>query len=200
MRDLNWHMMCGGVKDSGREFNSEDFGVQFKVDPNVLGLGRPRKVSGFSSESMFTQRMVTQTTILAAEDQESSALLLRMAFEAMGLPFRLVIVENGQCAVDYLKGIPPYNDRAQHPLPGMMLLDLQMPRMDGFKVLAWLRESSEFSGLPVVVLSSSPRESDMERAKKLGAREFLVKPLGYWELTVMLKGVAERWLPAEEWV
>lgn len=75
-----------------------------------------------------------------------------------------------------------------------------MPRMDGFEVLAWLRESGEFSGLPVVVLSSSPRESDVERARELGAREYLVKPLGYWELTVMIKGVAERWLPAEEWV
>jgi CheY-like chemotaxis protein len=123
-----------------------------------------------------------------------------MAFEATGLPYRLVIVENGQCAVDYLKGVPPYVDREQNPLPGMLLLDLQMPRMDGFGVLAWLRESKEFSELPVVVLSCSPRESDMKRARELGAREYLVKPLGYWELTVMLKSVAEKWLPVEEWV
>jgi CheY-like chemotaxis protein len=139
------------------------------------------------------------TTILAAEDQESAAVLLELAFEAAGLPYRLVIVGDGKCAVDYLKGKPPYDDRARNPLPGMVLLDLKMPRMDGFDVLAWLRKSKEFAALPTVVLSSSPRESDIKRAKELGASEYLVKPLGYWELRVMLKGVTERWLPVEAW-
>jgi CheY-like chemotaxis protein len=138
-------------------------------------------------------------TILAAEDQESSSVLLELAFEAAGLPYRLVIVEDGKSAVDYLSGTPPYDDRAKHPLPAMVLLDLKMPRMDGFDVLTWLGKSKDFAGLPVVVLSTSPRESDIQRAKALGAREYLVKPLGYWELRVMLKGVTDRWLPAEEW-
>jgi CheY-like chemotaxis protein len=137
-------------------------------------------------------------TILAAEDQESASVLLKLAFEAAGLPYRLVIVDDGKCAVDYLSGKPPYNDRAKHPLPGMVLLDLKMPRMDGFDVLAWLRESKEFAGLPAVVLSCSSRESDIQRARELGAREYLVKPLGYWELRVMLKSMTDRWLPVEE--
>jgi len=135
-----------------------------------------------------------QATILAAEDQESAALLLKMAFEATGLPYRLVIVGDGQCAVDYLRGSSPYEDRAKYPLPGVVLLDLKMPRMDGFEVLAWMRESKEFSALPAVVLSCSPRESDIERAKELGAREYLVKPLGWRELLDLVKGVAARWL------
>ena len=137
-----------------------------------------------------------QPTILAAEDMETDALLLKMAYKAAELPYRLVVVQDGQCAVDYLKGTPPYDDRAKNPIPEMLLLDLNMPRMDGFAVLAWLRDSEEFSSLPVVVLSCSPRESDLERAKELGAREYLVKPLGYKELTVMLKGVAAMCLPA----
>jgi CheY-like chemotaxis protein len=70
--------------------------------------------------------------------------------------------------------------------------------MDGFEVLAWLRESSEFSALPVVVLSGSPRESDIERAKQLGAREYLIKPFGYRPLTQMLKDAVEKWLPAAD--
>jgi len=139
-----------------------------------------------------------QATILAAEDQESAALLLKMAFEASGLPYRLVIVKDGQCAVDYLKGAAPYEDRARHPLPRVVLLDLKMPRMDGFEVLAWLRESKEFSALPAVILSCSPRESDMERAKELGAREYLVKPLGWRELLDTVKGVAAKWLTQVE--
>src|SRR5215475_14661581 len=141
--------------------------------------------------------MLVHPTILAAEDLEADALLLKMAYEAAKLPYRLVVVEDGQCAVDYLKGTPPY-ERANWPLPGMLLLDLKMPRMDGFEVLSWLREAREFSALAVVVLSCSPREEDMMRAKELGAREYLVKPLGYQELTVMLKDVVARWLPATE--
>jgi CheY-like chemotaxis protein len=140
----------------------------------------------------------TVTTILAAEDQASASVLLKLAFETAGLPYHLVIVDDGKCAVDYLSGTPPYDDRAKYPLPGMVLLDLKMPRMDGFDVLAWLRKSKEFAALPAVVLSSSPRASDIQRAKDLGAREYLVKPLGYWELRVMLKSVTDRWLPAEE--
>ena len=139
--------------------------------------------------------MCEHATILAAEDQESDALLLKIAYEAAGLPYHLVIVEDGQCAVDYLKGKPPYGDRVECPLPRMLLLDLKMPRMDGFEVLAWLRKSREFSALPAVVFSNSPRELDMKRAKELGAREYLVKPIDYRELTGMLKGAAARWLP-----
>ena len=142
--------------------------------------------------------MFTRTTILAAEDMESDALLLNMAYKAAELPYRLIVVRDGQRAVDYLKGAPPYDDRSKWPLPGMLLLDLKMPRMDGFEVLAWLRESREFDALPVVVLSCSPREPDRQRAHELGAREYLVKPLSYQELTVMLRDLAARWLPAAE--
>jgi CheY-like chemotaxis protein len=67
--------------------------------------------------------------------------------------------------------------------------------MDGFEVLAWLRESREFSALPAVVLSSSPQESDIERAKELGAQEYLVKPNSYHELMALLEELATRWLP-----
>jgi CheY-like chemotaxis protein len=141
--------------------------------------------------------MFARATILAAEDQECAALLLQKAFDAVGLPHRLVIVEDGQCAVDYLEGVSPYNDRTQNPLPGLVLLDLKMPRMNGFEVLDWLRKSREFNTLPVVVLSASPQESDIKRAKELGAREYLVKPLGFHELTVMLRDVAARWLAEE---
>jgi len=142
--------------------------------------------------------MLAHGTILAVEDQANDALLLKMAYNATELPYRLIVVQDGQCAVDYLKGAPPYDERVKYPLPGMLLLDLKTPRKDGFDVLAWLRKSKEFSALPVVVLSCSPRESDMELAKELGAREYLVKPLGNQELTVMLKGVVGKWLPAGE--
>lgn len=90
-------------------------------------------------------------------------------------------------------GEPPYQDRVTHPLPGLLLLDLKMPRMNGFEVMAWVVERPEFQHLPVVVLSSM-NESDMEKARQLGAREYLVKPNDFRNLTKMLQDVAARWL------
>jgi CheY-like chemotaxis protein len=172
----------------------------FRSKFQALTFAGAQLLRGVEVVTTFREPGFARSAILAAEDQECAAMLLKAAFEATGLPNSLVIVEDGQCAVDYPKGKPPYDDQTQNPLPGMLLLDLKMPRMGGFEVLAWLRKSRQFGALPVVVLSSSPQESDIGRAKELGAREYLVKPLGYHELTGMLKDVAERWLPAAEWM
>ena len=138
--------------------------------------------------------MATYAPILAAEDEETDGLLLKLALRESGLRNPLVIAQDGQIAVDYLSGEPPYQDRLIHPLPGLLLLDLKMPRMNGFEVMAWLVERPEFQHLPVVVLSSSTNESDMEKARQLGAREYLVKPNDFRKLTKMLQDVAARWL------
>jgi CheY-like chemotaxis protein len=114
--------------------------------------------------------------VLAAEDEESDAVLLQLAFGKAGSPQNLVIVRDGQEAIDYLSGEGLYADRALHPLPSLFLLDLKMPRMTGFDVLAWLKENPQFKDLPVIVLSSSSHESDMRRARQLGAWDYHVKP------------------------
>jgi CheY-like chemotaxis protein len=132
--------------------------------------------------------------ILAAEDEETDALLLAMAFKKAGLPNALVIVRDGQEAVDYLAGQPPYADRSRHPLPGLLLLDLKMPRMNGFEVLEWLAARPDFKDLPVVVLSSSAYESDVAKALGMGAREYRVKPHDYKQLTGLLLEVMARWM------
>ena len=138
--------------------------------------------------------MASYPPILAAEDEETDALLLEIALSATGLRNPLVLVRDGQIVLDYLCGKPPYQDRLLHPLPGLLLLDLKMPRMNGFDVMAWLLQRPEFQQLPVVVLSSSTNESDMRKATELGARDYLVKPNNFRDLTKMLQHVAARWL------
>lgn len=138
--------------------------------------------------------MGTYALILAAEDEETDGLLLRLALKKSGLPNPLVIARDGQEAVDYLSGAPPYQDRVVHPAPALLLLDLKMPRMNGFDVLAWLAERPEYQYLPVVVLSSSTNEADMDEARLLGARECLVKPNNFRELPKLLQDVAARWI------
>ena len=132
--------------------------------------------------------------ILAAEDEPSDAMILELAFQRAKLPHRLIIVRDGQEAVDYLSGQGRYSDRSAHPLPALLILDLKMPRMNGFDVLAWLVTQPEFHELPAVVLSSSSDDSDMSKARKLGAREYFVKPYSLDKLIEALQQMHARWL------
>ena len=132
--------------------------------------------------------------ILAAEDEETERFLLKIAFERTGLPNPLVTVGDGKEAVDYLAGHAPYTDRAIHPLPALLLLDLKMPRMNGFDVLAWLAARPEFRDLPVAVLSSSPDESDIARARQMGACAYFVKPHDLSDLVKIIQSLPDLWL------
>jgi CheY-like chemotaxis protein len=134
--------------------------------------------------------------VLAAEDDEGDAMLLRLAFKRARIPNPLVVVHDGQEAIDYLAGNPPFADRVSHPFPAMLLLDLKMPRLNGFDVLAWWSKRSELHKLPVVVLSSSAHAADMATAKKMGAREYLVKPHGFSQLTKIMHELCARMLSA----
>src|SRR5258706_12776145 len=120
--------------------------------------------------------MKRNAPILLAEDDENDVFFLRRALARSGLGNPLIAVRDGQEAVDYLAGIGPYADRASHPLPGLIFLDLKMPRMNGFEVLLWLSSRPEFGELPVVVLTSSAQDSDIRKARELGADDYQVKP------------------------
>jgi CheY-like chemotaxis protein len=136
--------------------------------------------------------------ILVAEDEETDAMLLRWAFEKVGLPYRLIVVRDGQEAVDYLSGESGYADRVLHPLPCLLVLDLKMPRMSGFDVLAWLDKRPQFQDLPRIVLSSSSYESDIERARELGAWDFRTKPHVLHEFVQLVRELHVRWLQQPE--
>lgn len=114
--------------------------------------------------------------VLYAEDEENDALFMQMAFRKAGCGHLLHVVTNGQAVVDYLAGHGIYADRTRHPLPSVLLLDLNLPVLSGFGVLSWLRNHLEFHSLPVVVFSSSTRPEDKLQAVNLGARGFVQKP------------------------
>lgn len=138
--------------------------------------------------------MNANATVLAAEDEPTDGYILQLAFERAGLTNPLTLVSDGQAAVNYLTGTPPYDDRAVHPLPGLLILDLKMPRMNGFDVLAWLRAHPDFNALPAVVLSSSSDDEDIARARSLGARDYFVKPHSLDDLVAILHRLSAHWL------
>jgi CheY-like chemotaxis protein len=124
--------------------------------------------------------------ILIADDDDNDALLMDLAWKRAGIPFPLRRVRDGEEAVAYVQGTGPYSDRAQHPFPLLMFLDLNMPKKNGFEVLEVLRASPEYQTLTIEVLSGSDRKVDVTRALGLGANSYLVKPHGLTDRIEML--------------
>lgn len=137
--------------------------------------------------------MRTTRIVLAAEDDPADALLLRLAFEKARSPCQLFHVRDGKIAVDYLSGNHGYADRAQNPLPDLLLLDLNMPRMGGLDVLKWLRQKHTFDLLPRIVLSSSP-EQEIAKARNLGACACYSKPTAFSDLVRLVLELETQWL------
>jgi CheY-like chemotaxis protein len=134
--------------------------------------------------------------ILVAEDDPTDAYFFERAFKRAGIPVTLHFVRDGQEVLDCLQGEGQFADRARHPLPQLLLLDLKMPRLDGFDVLKWVRKQRGMSDLMVVIFSSSDEPKHMDRAYGLGANSYLVKPHSMAELTALVGQFRKYWVEA----
>src|SRR5947207_8665949 len=114
--------------------------------------------------------------ILLVEDNDDDVFLMRRALKAANAAVSMHVATNGQEALDYLGGIGKYNDRDGFPLPSLVLLDLKLPYVHGFDVLKWICQQSSSKPMRVVILTSSPEERDLQKARELGAKSYLVKP------------------------
>ena len=132
--------------------------------------------------------------ILVVEDREDDILLLRNALRKANLANPVHFVRDGEEAVAYLRGEGKYANRAEHPLPDLMLLDLKLPRMDGFEVLQWVRQQEGIRGLPIVVLTSSEAMQDVNRAYALGANSFFVKEIDFDNLVSLNQLLHRYWM------
>jgi CheY-like chemotaxis protein len=101
---------------------------------------------------------------------------MRRALQKAEINCPLHVVRDGQEALDYLRGTGPFVDRDHYPLPAIMFLDLKMPFVDGFDVLAWIDSQPAIKNIPVVVLTSSSEDRDRKKAAELGAKAYCVKP------------------------
>jgi CheY-like chemotaxis protein len=131
---------------------------------------------------------------LIVEDNEEDVVLLKRAFEKCGLANPIQVVKNGVEAMAYLAGGGRYRNRAEFPLPKLILLDLKLPGIDGFEVLEWIRKQPEFSSIRVVVLTSSTLMSDVNKAYQLGANSFLVKPTDFDDLVSLTRAIRGYWI------
>ena len=136
--------------------------------------------------------------VLYVEDDAADFALLERASQKCGTPFSLQHAEDGEKAVAYLSGEGEYADREEHPFPDLVLLDLKLPRLDGFEVLQWIRTNPGTLSLPVVVLAGSSFRADIRRALELGANSYAAKPGRFEELEVLIDQIADVWLAKEK--
>ena len=132
--------------------------------------------------------------ILLVEDNPDDAELIQYAFEKAGIQNPLVIVTDGDAAVEYIGRTGVHADRIGQPLPELILLDLKLPRRSGFEVLSFIREHNPTKHTPVVVLTSSGQDEDIRRSYELGANSFLVKPIGHDALIQMAHTLKAYWI------
>jgi len=137
--------------------------------------------------------MSKKLIILIAEDDPNDLELLRHVVTDHGVEVDFQSAHDGEQVVNYLRGQGQFGDRDLHPLPDIVVLDLKMPRMNGFEVLQWLRQEPGLTRIPAVVLSGSGLEADIEEAYRLGANTYFTKPGQLAELRKIIGALIDYW-------
>lgn len=137
-------------------------------------------------------------TLLLVEDNESDEKLTLVAFRRTGVPMDLVVVRDGAEALEWMFRTGRYSGRDLAQRPSVVLLDLKLPRVDGFEVLRRIRAEESTRLVPVVVLTASREEEDLLRSYTLGASAYVRKPVDFTEFASAAKTVSQFWLGLNE--
>ncbi|MCG3116374.1 MAG: response regulator [Candidatus Manganitrophus sp. SA1] len=132
--------------------------------------------------------------ILLVEDNLQDIEIARRAFAKGRVKNELIVVRDGQEALDYLYRQGKYKDPASSPRPGMILLDLNLPKVGGMEVLQQIKKDEALKSIPVIVLTASPREEDVVRTYNLGVNTYIQKPVEFDNFMRVVHAVQEYWI------
>lgn len=135
-----------------------------------------------------------QSPILLVEDAPNDIKLALFALKKCGVQNEVVVTRSGDEALEYLFRVGRYKGRPT-PDPGMILLDLKLPTVDGISVLRTIRETSSLSSIPVIVVTASALEADVTRTMELGVERYVVKPMDLQEFVEQMCAVAAQFNP-----
>ncbi len=135
--------------------------------------------------------------ILCIEDEPAHALLIKHALKELDGEFSFAHISDGRAAIDYLFGVGESGDRTSYPVPALVLLDLNIPKVAGVEVLRRIKGDPEYAAIPVLIMSSSTSPQDVQIAYANHANCCLLKPQGFADLIDMLRGVTDFWLPRQ---
>jgi CheY-like chemotaxis protein len=136
----------------------------------------------------------SQAVLLMVEDNPMDIALTLDAFKQVRLNNPIRVVKSGEEALDYLLGKDQYQDRTEHPLPDLILLDLKLPGISGLDVLKEIKTRPVLKRIPVIILSSSAEEGDRALGYDLGANSYLVKPISFEGFLEVVDSIREYWL------
>tara|TARA_B110000211_G_C14065993_1_gene547678 strand:- start:1613 stop:2074 length:462 start_codon:yes stop_codon:yes gene_type:complete len=137
---------------------------------------------------------VKPITILMADDDEDDRLLTQDALAESRVLNELHFVEDGVELLEYLERRGKFEDKITSPRPGLILLDLNMPRMDGREALEAIKANPNLKGIPVVILTTSKQEEDMVKGYNLGAASYITKPVTFDGLVDLMKTLGKYWV------
>lgn len=132
--------------------------------------------------------------ILMADDDADDRLLAQEAMHESRVLNELRFVENGVELLNYLRGTGEFSDRTLYPMPGLVLLDLNMPKMDGREALAKIKADPALRRIPVVILTTSKAEEDMVKGYDLGAASYITKPVTFDALVELMRTLGKYWV------
>ena len=132
--------------------------------------------------------------ILLAEDDPDDIYLISEAIDESKLPVHMMMVQDGEELLQYLHRKPPYEDPESSPRPDLILLDLNMPRVDGREVLEEIKSDPALRMIPIIVLTTSKAEEDLERTYTAGASGFVTKPASFRGLREAIAKIGAYWL------
>ena len=135
--------------------------------------------------------------ILIVDDDSNDQLLIKTAFKQIGVTDPIFSANDGVEALAYLKGAGQYNDRERFPFPTVLMVDLKMPKMNGFELLRYLKNDTNFAVLPTCVFTSSSDSNDVANAYLFGANAYHVKPSSLDQLCRHLKTMHDFWITCE---
>lgn len=132
--------------------------------------------------------------ILMADDDADDRLLAQEAMHESRVLNELHFVEDGVQLLSYLRGDDDFSDRVLYPMPGLILLDLNMPKMDGREALAEIKADPRLRRIPVVILTTSKAEEDMVKGYDLGAASYITKPVTFDALVELMRTLGKYWV------
>lgn len=135
-----------------------------------------------------------QRSVLLVEDNPDHVLLIEEALENEDWGKRTYVVTNGEAALDFLYHQRCYKDKASFPSPDLILLDLKLPKQSGLDVLKVIKSDRLLKQIPVVVVSSSLRETDIKAAYEAGVNSYIVKPVNFEKFQGIIRQVRDYWL------
>lgn len=141
---------------------------------------------------------IKSVTLLIADDDAEDRMMLQEAFTENRLGNNLKFVEDGEQLMDYLNHRGAFENPEQNPRPGLILLDLNMPKKDGREVLKEIKSNPVFKDIPVIVLSTSKTEEDVIRSYNLGVNSFIAKPVTFESLVKIVRELGHYWFELVE--